>query len=260
MSTAEIQGQLWGTEARDWAEIQEPVHAPLWDVILSATAVGPGSVVADLGCGGGGASKLAVNRGASVYGLDAAEPLVDIARERVPEGDFRTGDLEDLPFDGDSFDAVLAANSVQFAGDPVKALAEMARVCRSDGRVAVAVWGLPEQCDARHLFAAVVDALPERPGGGGPFALSMPGVLDDLLFKAGLTPTSEQIVPVEMNFPDLETAWRGARSAGPLQGAIRAVGDETIRGVVEDVLIRFKQPSGQIRMLNEFKVVTAETG
>ncbi len=257
MSTAEIQGQLWGSEARDWAEIQEPVHTQLWGVMLDASGVGPETVVADLGCGGGGASMLAAARGAAVYGLDAADPLVEIARERVPGGDFRVGDLEDLPFESDTFDVVFAANSLQFAGDPVNAMAEMRRVCRADGRVAIAVWGLPEHCDTRHLFSAVVDTLPEKPGGGGPFALSMPGVLDDLMRQAGLTPTSEQVVPITMSFPDLDTGWRGTRSAGPLQGAIRTVGEERIRQVVEDVLNQFVQPDGQISMENEFKVVTA---
>ena len=82
MGSAEIQGDLWGKAARDWVELQEPKHEPLWDAMLEAGKVGRKSRVCDVGCGGGGASLLAAERGARVSGLDAAEALVGIARER----------------------------------------------------------------------------------------------------------------------------------------------------------------------------------
>ncbi len=115
MGSANIQGDLWGREPGDWAELQEVLHAPLWEAMFDATGVAHGSRVLDAGCGGGGASVLAARRGALVSGLDASEPLVEVARNRIPEGDFRVGDLETLPFADGSFDAVIAASSVQYA-------------------------------------------------------------------------------------------------------------------------------------------------
>ena len=56
--------------------------------------------------------------------------LLEIARERLPEADLRQGDLEALPYADDSFDAVTAFNSVQYAGDPAAALREIRRVAR----------------------------------------------------------------------------------------------------------------------------------
>jgi hypothetical protein len=70
MGSAGVHGQLWGKAAHDWAELQEPTSAPLWEAMLDAAAVGPGTRVLDAGCGAGGASILAASRGARVNGLD----------------------------------------------------------------------------------------------------------------------------------------------------------------------------------------------
>lgn len=257
MSSMEVQGQLWGVAARDWAEYQESRLAAVWDQMLDLLQVERGKTLADLGCGAGGASRLAVERGAQVYGLDAAPQMIEIAREIAPGGEFRVGDLEDLPYSDDTFDAVLAANSIQFAGDPQNALGEVRRVCRPDSRVAVTVWGLPENCDATPMFQAVIGVLPERPPGGGPFALSMPGVLDGMLEQAGLEKQDERIVPSTMAYEDMPTAWRAMRSAGPLQGAIRAVGEDVVHDAVVDALAQFQRPDGRVELNNEFKVVVA---
>ena len=67
--------------------------------------------------------------------------LIAYARQRVPDGDFRVGDMERLPYEDEQFDAVFAANSVQFSENPVATVREFARVCRPQGRiVAGSVW------------------------------------------------------------------------------------------------------------------------
>jgi hypothetical protein len=68
------------------------------------------------------AAQLAASLGARVSGIDAAEPLLVIARARVPHGDFRLGDLEELPFAERSFDLVTGFNSMQYAGNPTAAV------------------------------------------------------------------------------------------------------------------------------------------
>ena len=97
MGTAEIQGDLWGRVPQDWATIQEPMHRPLWEAMLDEALVSSGTRILDAGCGGGGASVLADERGAQISGIDAAEGLIAFASERLPDGDFRVGDIESLP-------------------------------------------------------------------------------------------------------------------------------------------------------------------
>jgi ubiquinone/menaquinone biosynthesis C-methylase UbiE len=117
VGSSKIQGELWGKAPQDWTKLQEPMHTPLFEAMLNATNVGQGTRLLDAGCGGGGASVLAAERGAQISGLDAAEPLLNVARERVPYSDFRVGDIEVLPYEDDSFDAIIAANSLQYAAE-----------------------------------------------------------------------------------------------------------------------------------------------
>jgi cyclopropane fatty-acyl-phospholipid synthase-like methyltransferase len=79
-----VQGPLWEAEADTWSQIQEPQHKPLFAAMLDAAEVGPGSRLLDVGCGGGCSSALALERGASVTGLDAA-----FYQERASEADRR---------------------------------------------------------------------------------------------------------------------------------------------------------------------------
>jgi hypothetical protein len=53
MGTAEVQGQIWGGRARDWAEVQEAMLAPSYDRLLRETAVNASTAFLDIGCGSG---------------------------------------------------------------------------------------------------------------------------------------------------------------------------------------------------------------
>jgi SAM-dependent methyltransferase len=257
MGSAQIQGDLWSQAPEDWASLQEPLHAPLWQAMLSATGVGKGTRILDAGCGGGGLSKLAEEKGAGVNGLDASETLVGIARAKVPGGDFRTGDLESLPYVDGSFDVVIAANSVQYAADPVAALAELRRVTRPGGRIAVAVWGRAENCEFRHILKAVAGAMPEPPKGGGPFALSKRGVLEALLAKADIKADRRGEVACPFDYGDVATAWRATACAGPVQGAMLAAGTGPVKDAVTKAMQQFVRKGGDVHLDNTMIYVTA---
>ncbi len=97
MGSATIQGELWSSVAQGWSELIEPQHEQIFEMVLTAVNVGEGTHMLDAGCGAGGLSVLAAERGAVVSGLDAAEKLLEIAQKRVPTADFRLGELEALP-------------------------------------------------------------------------------------------------------------------------------------------------------------------
>ena len=78
-------------------------------------------------------------------GIDISPGLLGVARERLPDVDLREGDMEDLPFDDESFDAVIGVNAFQFAGDSRRALREAARVMRPDGRLVASLFAAPER-------------------------------------------------------------------------------------------------------------------
>lgn len=87
---------------------------------------------------------------------------LEIARERMCAGDFRTADLEAVPFADASFDVVTGFNAFRFAGDPGRALAEARRVARPGGRVVVITWGDPEGMEAAAIVGAQRPLLPTR--------------------------------------------------------------------------------------------------
>ena len=258
MGSAEHQGDLWGRESRDWAQLQEVHSRPLWEAMLDAAGVSTGTVVLDAGCGSGGAAVLAAGRGATVHGLDAAEGMIEVARERVPQGDFRVGDLEGLPFADRTFDAVIAASSVQYAASPVAALRELARVARSGSRVAVGLFGAPEKVEYRVVLSAIRDCLPSPPPGGGPFALSDPGVLERLVAEAGMTTIEVGEVDGPFEFIDADTFLMGTMSAGPVQAAVEQVGADALRDAVLTAAEPFRRPDGSIRFANKWLYVVAE--
>jgi cyclopropane fatty-acyl-phospholipid synthase-like methyltransferase len=72
MGTAQIQGELWGARAREWAELQERAFLPLYEAASEAAKVTKGTSLLDAGCGAGLALQVAAKRGASVSGIDAA--------------------------------------------------------------------------------------------------------------------------------------------------------------------------------------------
>ena len=126
-----------GARAQDWAEIQEGTCRPAYLAVFDRVALRTGMAYFDAGCGAGMAAQIAAQRGARVSGLDAAEKLLAIARTRTPAGDFRVGELEDLPFPDNVFDLVSGFNSFQYAGNPAVALREARRVAKAGARVVV---------------------------------------------------------------------------------------------------------------------------
>lgn len=111
---------------------------PAYRYILERAPVGDGTNLLDVGCGAGRFCRMAADGGVS--GIDATAPLVEIARERVPSGDFRVGDMENLPWADDSFDIVTGFNSFF--------MREAGRGARGGAAVAITVFGRPERCES----------------------------------------------------------------------------------------------------------------
>jgi ubiquinone/menaquinone biosynthesis C-methylase UbiE len=100
--------------------------------------------VLDVACGNGNAALAAARSGTTAVGVDYVPALLESARERaVAEGldaEFRDADAEDLPFGDDEFDAVLSVFGSMFAPDHRRTAAEIVRVTRPGGRIALASW------------------------------------------------------------------------------------------------------------------------
>lgn len=242
--TFETNGKLWGSRARDWAEIQERQHGAAYDAIIPRF-MKSGTIYLDAGCGSGMAAAMAARRGAKVSGIDAAENLLTIARERTPSGDFRLGDLETLPFADAAFDLVTGFNSFQYAGNPVAALTEARRVTKPSGHIVIMTWGPPENMPAASLVKALGPLLPPPPPGApGPFALSDENALRGLAQSAGLKPQEIVDAPGPFRYRDLDEGLRGLNSSGVAARAMAHSGEDAVNKAHADALAPFRQAEG----------------
>jgi len=258
MKKSQIQGELWGKSPNGWAEVQEPQHKPLWSAMLDATQVEKNTVFLDVGCGAGGSSKLAVERGAEVHGIDVAEGLLSFAKQIVPIGSFRVADIEKLPYDDNMFDVVYAANSLQYSDNRISALQELKRVCKPNGRVIAGLFGEPEKVDYRFIFKALKDIMPEPPKGGGPFELSGPNRLESLFNEAGLTKLESGEANCPFKYDDFDSMWYGNLSAGPIQGMLKSVSENKIKSAFRDATMTYVLKDGSYLIPNNiFKYVMA---
>lgn len=135
------QRQTWGSG--DYAVIGRTIQI-VGENLCEAADLHGGERVLDVAAGNGNASLAAARRWADVTATDYVPDLLERTRARAEanglELRIREADVEDLPFDDGSFDAVLSVFGAMFAPDQERTASEMLRVCRRGGRVALANW------------------------------------------------------------------------------------------------------------------------
>ena len=258
-AAAEVQRRLWGTDPRAWAELAESHNRPLFDAVLDAAAVGPGTAVLDVGCGSGLTLVLAAQRGAVPSGVDISPGLLAIARARLPRADLREADMESLPFGDAAFDAVTGVNAFQFAGDPRQALREAARVTRPGGRVVASLFAAPERSQGTLAHEAMTALIPpERAGDHAPYALSAAGNLEASLVSAGLTLDASGEVVCSWRYASMDEAIRALLCSAGGARAAEAAGPDAVRSALRPALAQFQNPqTGTVTLDNTFRWVAA---
>ncbi len=118
----------------------------------------PPLVVADLGAGEATISQLLAQRAKQVIAVDSSERMVefgqDLARRHgLGNLEYRRGDLEALPIDGESVDLAILSQSLHHAQHPKAALLEAWRILKPGGRVAVLDLRRHNFQEARELYA-----------------------------------------------------------------------------------------------------------
>jgi SAM-dependent methyltransferase len=151
MTTSAIASSLEGVKGRqqrmwasgDYAAVAARIH-PIAERLCDAADLVPGARVLDVATGSGNAAIAAARFDCDVIGIDYVPQLLERARARAQaEGlpvDFVEADAEALPFADATFDAVLSVVGVMFAPDQEQAAAELLRVCRPGGTIALASW------------------------------------------------------------------------------------------------------------------------
>lgn len=135
--------ELWAGRAaayeRGFARVTRYMVGPL----LDAAGVTDGTRFLDVGTGPGFVALEATRRGAEVSAMDADPDMAETARGNVPGLEARVAVLPEVPFGDAAFDAVAGNFVINHVGVPSRALAELRRVLRPGGRLALSCWVIP---------------------------------------------------------------------------------------------------------------------
>lgn len=156
----------------DYSEIAHGIQG-VADHLVRAARIRPGERVLDVACGTGNTALAAAARGAEVTGLDLTPELISVASMRglaegYPDIDWHVGDCEQLPYADGAFDVLTSSCGLMFAPDQPQVAAEVARVVRPGGRVAIHAWTAESGVGA--IFRLAARYAPPPAGIASPFA------------------------------------------------------------------------------------------
>jgi SAM-dependent methyltransferase len=168
----------------------------------------------DVGCGTGALTEAVAKRCAPkrLVGIDPSEGFLDFARQRLGAAgaEVRKAGAEDIPFLAAEFDRVVSGLVLNFVPDKPRAAAELARVARPGGEVALYVWDYAGRMELmRHFWDAAI-ALDERVrelDEGRRSPICRPEPLRELFEEAGLAGVTTRAIDVPTVFPDFEDYW-----------------------------------------------------
>ncbi len=144
--------QAAGLYHHHWGMLSQQSAVPM----LDAAKIGQGDTVLDVATGAGYVAGAAAERGANTIGLDFSEVQVELATRMYPEIEFQQGNAEDLPFNANTFDAVVMGFGINHLPHPEAAFSEAFRVLKSGGHFAFTVWAAPDELEG---FGIVLGAI-----------------------------------------------------------------------------------------------------
>ncbi len=257
-----------GQVAASAAEIYETFFVPAlfgeWPPrVLEAAGVEAGDAVLDVACGTGVLAREAsrvVGPDGSVVGLDVNEGMLAIARQKAHDVDWRLGPAESLPFPEATFDRVVSQFGLMFFEDPTQAIAEMSRVLRPGGVIAVAVWDTLEATPGYAVMAQILDDLfgPKAARSlQAPYALGDKKKLASLFAAAGTENATIRTVVGTARFASIESWIYTDIKGWTLADIIDEEGYERLRRYAPKKLGRFVLPDGSVEFDAPAHIVTA---
>jgi SAM-dependent methyltransferase len=239
----------WETTAKTYSAHWATLTSRLSDPLLDAVSAGPGLRLLDVACGPGDLAARAVERGATSVGIDIAEAMVEIARQRFPQAEFRRADAQSLPFQDGSFGAVVGNLAVPHLGRPEQAMAEFRRVLAPNGRLALTTWDLPARA---RLIGVLLDAVrdvgvappPTVPAGPDFFRFAADAEFAALLTDQAFTDVEVTTVAFLHSITSADELWDGL-----LHGTVRT--SAVIRSQSGDVVEHIR--AGFDRRLQDYR-------
>jgi len=224
-STTRDQWEEAATAWHGWGPTLERWLGAATTEMLDAAGLRPGHRVLDVAAGAGGQSLAAARRvgpDGQVLATDISPAILGYAQRAAAEAglaNLRTRELdaEQLDVEPADFDAVISRLGLIYLPNQLRALAGMHRALRPGGRLAAIVYSTAA---ANAFFAVPVSIIRRRaglpapaPGQPGPFSLGGPGVLPELLTRAGFRDVGTRTVPAPLRLPNAAECVRFERES-----------------------------------------------
>jgi SAM-dependent methyltransferase len=243
-SVDSVDGQ---SQAHRYAQHVAPTFVKVARRAVDLAEIEPGDSVLDLGTGTGLVAFLAAERAGrdgTVIGLDESAPMLAVARERSAAVGYehikwQQGEVAQLTFADESFDAALAVQSLTLLARPDAALEELRRVLVEGGRAVITVWGTRTANEWMEVLEGALQRALPRVRPPEPYGLRQPGNLEALMQAAGFVDIEVARVPDVMRFQGADGFWSWVCAVprwGGLIAGLPADGRARFRSAVVDAL------------------------
>ena len=244
---AEQQRESWNRFSSGWKKWDEQTMdflRPMGDEIIRLLKVQDNDMVLDVASGTGepGLTIATMLTKGKVISTDLAEGMLEVARENaqrrgITNFETLTADVTNLPFEDNTFDAISCRFGFMFFPDMLLATREMVRVLKPGGRIATAVWDVPE----RNFWVTAMTSVIRKnmdlpvlpPEAPGMFRCSENGLIAHLFRQSGLSHIIETEVKSTLNTGTPETYWEMMTEiAAPVVSALNNA-DDALRAKIK---------------------------
>ena len=244
--------QEWRESAKYWerhAETIRTMFAPVTRALIEDAGIVKGDVVLDV-AGGAGEPSVTIAKevgpSGSVICTDAVGEMVAAAKHQASEKGLTNISFQQcladlLPFESNTFDAVVSRLGVMFFPEPLLALRELLRVAKPKGSLAFAVWFESKLNPFAYIVTDVIsrhiETPPADPDAPGAFRFAERGKLARILSEAGAIGVRERLLEFNIEAPISRDAFWEMRSgtSGTLRGKLDALPHELRVQVANEV-------------------------
>lgn len=151
----------WDLVADGYAETTMQMLAQYADEAIAASHLKPGAAILDVACGPGTLALMVAREAREVHGIDFSVPMLDIFRQHIERAGFKNitiqhGDAQALPYADSIFDAAFSMFGLMFFPDRSKGFAEIHRVLKPGGTIAVTSWAPIDRSPAMQIMFGAI--------------------------------------------------------------------------------------------------------
>ena len=184
--------------------------------LVEVSGINVGARVLDIASGRGAVLFPAAERvgaGGEILGIDLADAMViatnEAAARRGLKARLSVMDAEELTFPDESFDFVTCGFGIMFFPDQDRALAQMRRVLKPGGCLAISTWKVAQGADLHPVLKEMGIPRSQNPGW-----ITEPDILEALIHRNGFTDISVKMDSMDFRYTDAEDVWRTACGTG----------------------------------------------